>query len=425
MIVFGLAGSAFAVDEPGLLDATAGDVRHAGHLYFNIATGERLLTLIDQGDVQQGAAGAAGDEIWIVGGGAPCADFGSSTSFFFAVDVFSGTSGRDPSPILFDWGDIASDTVVDCVQIHWITDHADTDTNSDSVGDGVEGFGATWTFWDGMNGRSPQLESIAEPIIELTFFDLPGEYPVDTATIAFYTADIDLGGTSGSSLTFEIGDTDSDLQGAAVHNPRMDLRDEDSDSIPDIDPDGDGLADWGWSIDFHQPGTVDFDNADGDSDTQTGVDGDPLAFATAGVVFGMAWPGHAEYDSANDTWDWVLDGPTAGANEDSFGLLEFGSYTGPWWFGGFRCDPYVPAADFAIVLYQVDDSVIECADLAGNPDGSPDGLLNFLDISAFLALFSQGDLSIDLAGNPDGSPDGVLNFFDVSAYLALYAAGCP
>jgi len=65
------------------------------------------------------------------------------------------------------------------------------------------------------------------------------------------------------------------------------------------------------------------------------------------------------------------------------------------------------------------------ADLAGNVDGTPDGALNFLDVSAFLVLFAAGDLSVDFAGNPDGSPDGVLNFIDVSAFLNAFGAGCP
>ncbi|MCF6237866.1 MAG: hypothetical protein L3J79_03485 [Candidatus Marinimicrobia bacterium] len=65
------------------------------------------------------------------------------------------------------------------------------------------------------------------------------------------------------------------------------------------------------------------------------------------------------------------------------------------------------------------------ADLAGNPDGTPDGLLNFFDVSAYLTLFGAGDMAADLAGNPDGTPDGLLNFFDVSAYLTLFGQGCP
>ena len=81
-------------------------------------------------------------------------------------------------------------------------------------------------------------------------------------------------------------------------------------------------------------------------------------------------------------------------------------------------------AAFSIVLYGP-PTPFDCGDLAGNPDGTPDGVLNFLDISAFLSYFAQGDLIVDYAGNPDGSPDGVLNFLDVSAYLTIFAAGCP
>ncbi len=435
----GIASTAVANNTPTKLDATAAQLRHAGHIYFNVATGEKITTVINNGDAQQAADGTAGSEIWIADTGAQCADQGFSTSFFFGLDDADATSPTplDLNALNFDWGDIAFDTVVDCVQIHWVSDHADTDTDSDSNADGIEGFAGTWTYWDGMNGRSPQLECIAMPIIQFTFFSLPGEFPADTATLVFFTADIDLGATFSSSLTFEIGDTDSNLQGAAVHNARMDLQDNDSDSIPDIDPDGDSLADWGWSVQFNQPGTVDVDNADSDSDTQTGIDGDPAALATAGIVFGSPTPGHAEMDTAGG-WSWVSDGPTAGATEDAFALATTenpdGSgvitVAGTFFFGGLECvaDPtfgqYTPAAHFQTVLYG--QAVDVCRpDFAGNPDGSPDGLLNFIDVSAFLAAFSAMDPAADFAGNPDGSPDGLFNFIDVSAFLAEFAEGCP
>lgn len=65
------------------------------------------------------------------------------------------------------------------------------------------------------------------------------------------------------------------------------------------------------------------------------------------------------------------------------------------------------------------------ADLGGNVDGTPDGQLNFSDVSSFLSLFAAGDLSVDFSGSPDGLPDGQLNFLDVSEFLSLFAAGCP
>jgi hypothetical protein len=437
ILLIAMSGSALASSEPTKLDATSANINHAGHIYFNIATGEKVTTLISVSDEQGAVSLQPGSEIWIADTGAQCADQGFSTSFFFGLDDPDRSTSLSLNAINFDWGDIALDTVIDMVQVHWVSDHADTDVDLDSMADGIVGFAATWTYWDAMNGRSPQLDCTALPIIQFRFENLPGEYPEDTATLAFWTADIDLGASFGNSLTFEIGDTDSDLHGASVHNPRLDLQDNDSDSIPDIDHDQDNLADWGWSIQFIQPGTIDLDNADGDDDTQTGIDGDPLALATAGIVFGSPTPGHAEMDTAGG-WDWIPDGPTAGATENAFAL---GTTTNPdgtgnltiagtFFFGGLDCtaDPttgqYTPAAHFQTILYGVGG--VACpVDIAGNPDGTPDGLLNFLDVSAYLSLFSQGEPCTDFAGNPDGSPDGLLNFIDVSAFLAGFAAGCP
>jgi len=439
LIVVGLAGSALAGPDPIQLEPSRGEVRHAGHIYFNVATGEKITTLIGAGDTQGAAAGDPGTEIWIQDTGAQCLEYGYSTSYFFALDAQTGTSGTGtiPNKINFDWGDIEMNTVVDCVQIHWISDHADTDTDGDSLADGVEGFSANWTYWDGMQGRSPQLESIAMPVIDFRFYSLPGEYPVDTTTIAIWTADIDLGGTFGTSLTFELGDTDSDLQGADVHNARMDLRDEDSDLIPDIDPDEDGLADWGWSIQFVQPGMMDVDNADSDSDTQTGIDGDIFAMATAGIAFGSPTPGHAEFDSVAGIWEWVSDGPTAGVTEDAFALGLTGNpdgsgeltIIGTFWFGGLDCsagqtDGYNPAAHFQVVLYAGGEPPHCPIDLGGNPDGSPDGQFSFIDISIYLNWLSTGDLRADITGPVDCVPDGRLNFLDISKFVMLIREGC-
>lgn len=55
------------------------------------------------------------------------------------------------------------------------------------------------------------------------------------------------------------------------------------------------------------------------------------------------------------------------------------------------------------------------ADLA-----APFGVLNFFDVSAFIALYNAQDHDADLA-----APSGVWNFFDVSAFIAAYNAGCP
>lgn len=53
------------------------------------------------------------------------------------------------------------------------------------------------------------------------------------------------------------------------------------------------------------------------------------------------------------------------------------------------------------------------ADLTG------DGVLNFFDVSAFLAAFAASDQVADFTG------DGAFNFFDVSAFLSAFTSGCP
>ncbi len=447
LLLVASAGTVSHATEPIQLEPTADAIRHAGHIYYNIATGEKITTIFDTNDAQQPADGTGNREIWVADTGAQCADMGFSTSHFYALsDPNSGCSGTscDLSYALFDWGEIEPDTVVDCVQIHWVTNHADTDTNSDSQPDGVTGFAARWTYWDAV-GSAPieVVEEVATPIVDLMFFSLPGEYPPSEETLSYYTADIDLGQTFSSSLTFEIGDTDGDPQTAANHNELMSSRDTNSDSIPDFDYNQNGLADWGWSISFVQPGTADVDNADSDFDPLTGIDGSPSNQDLAGVVFGSPTPGHAEYDADEDQWVWVSDGPTAGLTYDEFILAQtldplgeqLGTFAGPFDFGGLNCDPgqtngYNPAAHFQITLYGPEPVLPEgCpADLAGGgfglPPYTPDGELNFFDVSAFLDLFSHGSLIVDFAGSPDGSPDGRLNFSDVSKFLEYFSTAC-
>ncbi|MEM9372374.1 MAG: VCBS repeat-containing protein [Planctomycetota bacterium] len=50
----------------------------------------------------------------------------------------------------------------------------------------------------------------------------------------------------------------------------------------------------------------------------------------------------------------------------------------------------------------------------------PAGVLNFFDISAFIAAFNAHDPAADFA-----APFGVFNFFDVAEYIAAFNAGCP
>ena len=119
----------------------------------------------------------------------------------------------------------------------------------------------------------------------------------------------------------------------------------------------------------------------------------------------LAGPGGGPYEI---TWYTIYAGGTNSATGGSFDLagtigqpdagatMSGGAYTltGGFWAGV--------------------DSTPPCpADLTG------DGVLNFFDVSAFLAAFNAMDPLADFTG------DGVFNFFDVSAFLSSFAAGCP
>jgi len=79
------------------------------------------------------------------------------------------------------------------------------------------------------------------------------------------------------------------------------------------------------------------------------------------------------------------------------------------------------ASDFfngSIVEAGVDDLRIEAIGCSGNsPDINGDGQLNFFDISAFLAAFSNQDPIADF------NNDGEWNFFDISAFLTAFSNG--
>ena len=85
---------------------------------------------------------------------------------------------------------------------------------------------------------------------------------------------------------------------------------------------------------------------------------------------------------------------------------------------------YTPAAHFAVVLYGPFTEGVCPVDYGGNPDGSPDGSVNFIDVSIFLSLFGDGDLRADLTGPEECVPDGRVNFLDVSKFVMLISEGC-
>jgi hypothetical protein len=426
----GVVGFASADEPVVVLEPSHGRVVEAAHIYYNIGTGEQVVTRLSDGEA--GPAGCLTSEsLWSVLVRNPCADAGYTTEWFFALDDNAGSSSLATGATLLDYGDIAMDTVVDCVHIDWVTGHDDVDDDGDGIGDGVSGLAGRWSWWDADNGRAIN-GSTRLPLISFTLIDLPGNIFGDGAFTG-YTADIDLANSFSSSLTFEIGDSDGDLQGAAFGNNNVDTDfdgigdgvsvanlDRDFDGLPDSDLDGDGLFDWSWDVRFFQPGTADLD---GDGF----IDGD-LADSMKAIGVYFAVPAGELVDNGDGTWTWEIDYsvPDAATGiEDRFTLYSPPdlngevSYVGGFWFNGLTCSGvpqpdgpgYTPAAMFEHQLFgpAVDPNFCD-ADLNG------DGELNFFDVSLFLSQFQGGG---------DYNGDGSTNFFDVSAFLSDFNAGCP
>lgn len=437
-----------AAESPTKLQVGEGIVKDVAHIYYNIASGERVVTLLGEGQ-SAGADNGISGAIWSARVSNPCADQGFTTNFFFGLDDNSGTTTAATNATSMNWGDVPVDTLVDCVHIDWVTDHDDVDDDSDGIGDGVVGLSGQWTFWDGENGRI--LQSCTRlPIVSFIFTDLPGDTsPPEDGFLAGYSADVDLAATfMGTSLIFEIGDSDGDLQGAWFGSNDIDidsdgigdgvsigdtstvggfpLVDRDFDGLADADLDLDGLFDWGWSVRFRQPGTADLDS-DGVNE------GDILdSMKTIGISFGI--PEGTAVDNGDTTWTWEIDTSVADAgngSEDAFALFDSSfDYIGTFFFGGFSCAAdditrqYSPYTGFEFQLFGPSGSnncpgsdILGCsqADFA-----EPFGTLNFFDVSSFLSYYNEQSPCADLS-----APFGAWNFFDVSAYLGAFGAACP
>lgn len=416
------AGSAlgFAEETPVVEDiAKIGTADSITYIYYNIASGEGIISIDDQ----TSPANATPERLlWSTEGVLPCGPT-SGEELYFAVD--------DPGPTSLSTGiaiqetaDIALDTVVDCVSLSWVTSHQDVDLDNDGLGDGVEGLGALWGYFEPDDG-TPVDSCNRLPIVVFQLSDLPGSLLGDDQ-VAGFRLELDLGDVGGNDFTFEIGDSDGDCQTAAICNSSVfdstsgeygpvALGDRNWDGLPDTDQDGDGLFDFSWRVMFIQPGTADLDG-DGQIDGQPA----PLDADMIGLMFGM--PVGAEFNNDGD-WEGEIDYAVPGAGtgaQDRYVIYVGGldhSRIGARWFGGHDCDQnpdgspgFTPAAVFQHALYGPGGGV------GCGPDLNGDGKLNFFDVSQFLANHQSGG---------DYNGDGVTDFFDISLFLQDFNAGCP
>ena len=417
----GLTSGLALAQEPTVLQPDSGHIVEIAHIYYNIVTGERLVTLA--GDDQTSPADTGNSiSVWSTRGPAPdCySNGGGNTSFYYALDN-PGSTSLSTAVTLLDYGDIELDTVVDCVTINWIVAHPDTDTDSDSIGDGVEELAGEWTVYDADNGRFFN-QSTRLPVVNFLFFNLPGNV-AGPGSLSSYTANIDLvGAFTGTDLSFELGDSDGDCQSAAHCNSSVFDNatgmflpiaqcDNDFDSLPDSDLDGDGLFDFSWTVRFYQPGI----GNDFDSDNDTGMAA-PTNADSIGVQFGFP-SGLYELPGGGFGIDPTVPDAGTGAENRAVLINEAGEYAGGLSFGGFQCpdDNHLPgvAAIFAFQLWGP-GGVTPCY-----ADFNNDGMLNFFDFVEFIACYQNG-----YPGLCDCDHDGDLDYFDISCFVYEFLYGC-
>lgn len=404
----------------------ASGARMMGHIYVNMATGEKIATTI-------GARGALPPEVWMADNDIPCEGVNSTNPYTIGfvgfhddpADVGGANDAIAFNASYLNWGDIAADTVVDTIQVSTYANHPDVDGDGDGLADGVEGLACSWTFFEGDNGFNSCTTRIG--IAGITLISIPGR--IAAAGIEGYIYTLDLAGDFAESIAFEIGDTDGDLQGAAVHNPLANAGNA-------LDLDADGLVDFAYSIRYTQPGVEDFDG-DGLPD------GDPNNRA----VTYSELSGPRMTVEPNPPTTFTVDSISNG-NEDAFEIVvgpvvdELNVSFGTFFYGGFSCDSdadgifegnnpagstptfndYRPYASFFMAMYAGDAPGPICrADLF--PVAQGDGVLNFFDLSTFLGYFNTQNPLADFF--PVAAGDGLFNFFDLSTYIAEFNAGCP
>jgi hypothetical protein len=439
LLAAGVVAPAVADNTPAMSPKgfTSGTVT-VGHIYYNVATGEKIATAMRDGAAPRGVTNP---EIWVADNNVPCADIGPQYTIGFVgfFDDPAYTTAAAVGATFLNWGDTPQDTVIDTVQVSTYVDHLDVDADGDGLADGVEGLGCTWTFYDGDNGFNSCLTRTG--LVGFTLINLPGNTAPGTEIQGYiYTIELsDFLGDGSVDLSFEIADSDGDTQGAAVHNEFFAIGDLDFDGIPDGDLDGDGLADFSYGQQFIQPGTADFDD-DGQPD------GNPADAAVTYVEL-VAPRGSVDPVTGELTIDQSPIGASAGA-EDAFDILTdinddgFFEPFGTFFYGGFTCDrdadgvfegdtngsaapngpnDYRAFSQFFLAMYGPGGPIVCRPDVF--PIGAPDGILNFFDISTFVSLYNAQDPAADFF--PAAGGDGNFNFFDISTFIGEYNAGCP
>ncbi len=287
---------------------------------------------------------------------------------------------------VLDWGDIGADTVIDCVVLAYATTLPDTDTDGDSIGDGITGYDMSITFSDADNGH----DSDRYCILGLTLTDLPGVLPtMPPGSVAVYSITLNFSSIA-QSYIFELGDADgedrvcSGLNGGSLfgHPTYADL-------------DGDGRHDFSFAVRFDQSEIP------------------PERRGLSGVVLA----GPSEFaPGAEDALDLFASGPDCPPDQAA-------SYLGSFDLGGHSCAPGAQRP-FASVFLELSgpsgNGCYPCGACTAADYAAPAGVLDFSDVLEFIQAFAGGHFCADLA-----APFNTFNFDDVAAFLTAFGQGCP
>ena len=459
-----------------------------GHWYIKPATGEAVFTPAKEylaAKAQRNNLRALGDDIngdgspdfWVATNEDPCPIGTPSSPDTAQVSVDNETTQGDHH--LYKAQTMGTDLLIESFTYkHW-TDVLDTDTDSDSIGDGnTRGHGFTLTFWDKEDffGKTTCFCSgglgvgfTRTPIVSFSVTNVPGALtpPAPNYFVGYYlTFDLTGGGE------FEIADSDGVGPASGFFNSGIAALDIDtnSDTIPDArsaDTGGNGMVDWSYSIQSIQPtaplageGLIgyglaapgipgapnQFDNTDGildytnrtDVTPDAGFDYtrphkasivDPMGTGfpfTSGIVPGI--PSYISrfslfFASLNETPDPTVTttAPKCGGlpNSDFFG---WGNLKGATFIGGLNClvdfdnDTTPDGTPFGLGFLALSGAL-------GGPscpcDTDGNGILTLDDIDGFIAGFFANTAAGDC------NNDGLWTLDDIDCFTQCFLAGCP
>lgn len=308
----GIASASFAQSDT--LQGMPAD--RVGHLYYNISTGE----LIRSGP---GTLRNNSNPVWLNEGNDQC-------NFAEWYSIQSRNTSTGLNDWWLDWGDVQSNSVVDCMTFLYTT------TVHDAAENGVPEYRLNVSFFDGVD--RDEVEAGLDPFVSYAIEGIPGS----ESGLSAWLITVDLSGGN----EFEIGDADG-IDDSGIGNF--------SDGLG-VDLDGDGLSDFAYGLSFTHP-----------AELLTGASGFGLGGPSS------TSPGEVDAIALFQHHNWT----------DFDGFVDFGGYD----CSGGSGYQWTPWASTYLGLYG--PTALSCAYC--DADLNHDCDLDFFDIQKYLNWFASGD----------------------------------